>query len=170
VNQKNQISSSISFTNAQLYGLVALRVLIGWHILYEGIAKLVSPYWSSAGFLLDSKWIFSGLAKTIVSNPTLLTISDYGNMWGLTIIGLLLMIGLFNRYATLAGMILILSYYLFSPPFVGLEYSRPGEGSYITVNKNLIEACALLVLYYLPTSHLIGLDRLIYKTKVVRGS
>ena len=80
------------------------------------------------------------------------------------------MIGLFNRYASIAGMILILSYYLFSPPFVGLEYSRPGEGSYITVNKNLIEACALLVLYYLPTSHLIGLDRLIYKTKVVRGS
>ena len=114
MDNKNQINSSISLTNSQLYVLVALRVLIGWHILYEGIAKLVSPYWSSAGFLLDSKWIFSGLAKTIVSNPTLLTISDYGNMWALTIIGLLLMIGLFNRYASIAGMILILSYYLFS--------------------------------------------------------
>ena len=70
MDNKNQINSSISLTNSQLYVLVALRVLIGWHILYEGIAKLVSPYWSSAGFLLDSKWIFSGLAKTIVSNPT----------------------------------------------------------------------------------------------------
>ena len=167
MNQKNQISSSISLTNAQLYGLVTLRVLIGWHILYEGVAKLISPYWSSAAFLLDSKWIFSGLAKTIVSNPVLLTISDYGNMWGLTIIGFLLMVGLFNRYASLAGMILILSYYLFSPPLIGLEYSRPGEGSYIIVNKNLIEACALLVLYYLPTSHLIGLDRFLFKPKVV---
>jgi len=167
VNQKNQISSSISLTNAQLYGLVALRVLIGWHILYEGVAKLISPYWSSAAFLLDSKWIFSGLAKTIVSNPVLLTVSDYGNMWGLTIIGFLLMVGLFNRYASLAGMILILTYYLFSPPLIGLEYSRPGEGSYIIVNKNLIEACALLVLYYLPTSHLIGLDRFLFKPKVV---
>lgn len=167
MNQKNQISSSISLTNAQLYGLVALRVLIGWHILYEGVAKLISPYWSSAAFLLDSKWIFSGLAKTIVSNPVFLTISDYGNMLGLTIIGFLLMVGLFNRYASLAGMILILSYYLFSPPLIGLEYSRPGEGSYIIVNKNLIEACALLVLYYLPTSHLIGLDRFLFKPKVV---
>ena len=167
MNQKNQISSSISLTNAQLYGLVALRVLIGWHILYEGVAKLISPYWSSAAFLLDSKWIFSGLAKTIVSNPVFLTISDYGNMWGLTIIGFLLMVGLFNRYASLAGMILILTYYLFSPPLIGLEYSRPGEGSYIIVNKNLIEACALLVLYYLPTSHLIGLDRFLFKSKVV---
>ena len=88
-------------------------------------------------------------------------------MWGLTIIGFLLMVGLFNRYASLAGMILILSYYLFSPPLIGLEYSRPGEGSYIIVNKNLIEACALLVLYYLPTSHLIGLDRFLFKPKVV---
>ena len=167
MNQKNQISSSISLTNAQLYGLVALRVLIGWHILYEGVAKLISPYWSSAAFLLDSKWIFSGLAKTIVSNPVLLNASDYGNMWGLTIIGFLLMVGLFNRYASLAGMILILTYYLFSPPLIGLEYSRPGEGSYIIVNKNLIEACALLVLYYLPTSHLIGLDRFLFKPKVV---
>ena len=167
MNQKNQISSSISLTNAQLYGLVTLRVLIGWHILYEGVAKLISPYWSSAAFLLDSKWIFSGLAKIIVSNPVFLTISDYGNMWGLTIIGFLLMVGLFNRYASLAGMILILTYYLFSPPLIGLEYSRPGEGSYIIVNKNLIEACALLVLYYLPTSHLIGLDRFLFKPKVV---
>mgnify|MGYP006090190283 FL=1 len=165
--QKNQINSSISLTDIQLYVLVALRVLIGWHILYEGIAKLISPYWSSAAFLLDSKWIFSGLAKTIVSNPVFLTISDYGNMWGLIIIGFLLMIGLFNRYASLAGMILILSYYLFSPPLIGLEYSRPGEGSYIIVNKNLIEACALLVLYYFPTSHLIGLDRLLFKPKFV---
>jgi len=42
-----------------------------------------------------------------------------------------------------------------------LEYSKPGEGSYIIVNKNLIEAGALYVLYLFPTSQLIGLDRLI---------
>ncbi len=167
MDHRNQISSSISLTNFQLYSLVALRILIGWHILYEGIAKLTNPYWSSAAFLLDSKWIFSGLAKIIVSNPIFLTISDYGNMWGLTIIGMFLMIGLFSRYASLAGMILIFIYYIFSPPLVGLEYSRPGEGSYIIVNKNLIEACALLVLYCLPTSHLIGLDRFMFKTKVI---
>jgi len=53
----------------------------------------------------------------------------------------------------------VLLYYLFAPPFLGLEYSRPGEGSYIIVNKNLIEACALWVLYAFPTGHVIGLDR-----------
>mgnify|MGYP002884604720 FL=1 len=166
MDQDNSISPSISLNNSQLYVLVSLRILIGWHILYEGLSKVLNPYWSSAAYLLDSKWFFSGLAKTIVANPTLLTLSDYINMWGLTLIGFLLIVGFLNRYATIAGMVLILLYYLFAPPLLGLEYSRPGEGSYIIVNKNLIEACALLVLYYLPTSHLIGLDRFFVKSKI----
>ena len=81
------INSLTKINNSQLYGLVILRVIVGWHILYEGVAKLINPYWSSAAFLLDSKWIFSGIAKWIVSNPNLLTISDYVNVWGLTVIG-----------------------------------------------------------------------------------
>ena len=56
-------------------------------------------------------------------------------------------------------MILILTYYVFAPPFIGLEYSRPAEGSYIIINKNLIEACALFVLYHFPTGHIVGLDK-----------
>ena len=163
--QTNKLTSSIIVNNQQLYGLVVLRVLIGWHILYEGVSKLINPYWSSAAYLLDSKWIFSGLAKTIVSNPTLLTISDYVNMWGLTLVGLCLLLGVFSRQAALSGMVFISLYYLFAPPFLGLEHSRPGEGSYIVVNKNLIEACALFVLYHFPTSHLIGLDRILFKSE-----
>ena len=163
--QTNKLTSSIIVNNPQLYGLVILRVLIGWHILYEGVSKLINPYWSSAAYLLDSKWIFSGLAKTIVSNPTLLTISDYVNMWGLTLVGLCLLLGVFSRQAALSGMVFISLYYFFAPPFLGLEYSRPGEGSYIIVNKNLIEACALFVLYHFPTSHLIGLDCILFKSE-----
>jgi thiosulfate dehydrogenase [quinone] large subunit len=133
--------------------------LIGWHFLYEGISKLLNPYWSSAAYLLDSKWIFSGLANTIVSNPNLLTLSDYINMWGLTLVGVSLIFGIYSRYGSLIGMGFIMLYYLFAPPLVGLEYGKPNEGSYIIVNKNLIEACALWVLYSFPTSQHIGLDR-----------
>ena len=153
------LDTSIIKNKCQLYGLVTLRVLIGWHLLYEGVSKLINPYWSSAAYLLDSKWIFSGLAKTIVSNPVLLSVSDNVNMWGLTLVGISLLLGLFSRYAALVGMVFVLLYYLFAPPFLGLEYSRPGEGSYIIVNKNLIEACALWLMYTFPTSHIIGLDR-----------
>lgn len=153
------LHSSIKENDFQFYGLVVLRVLIGWHFLYEGVSKLINPYWSSAAYLLDSKWIFSGLAKTIVSNPTLLTISDNVNMWGLTLVGASLLLGLFSKYGSLAGMTFVCLYYLFAPPLLGLEYGRPGEGSYLIVNKNLIEACALWVLYCFPTSQVIGLDR-----------
>ena len=159
------LDSSIKDNEFQFYGLVVLRVLIGWHFLYEGISKLINPYWSSAAYLLDSKWIFSGLAKAIVANPTLLTISDYVNMWGLTLVGLSLMLGLFSRCGSLAGMTFICLYYLFAPPLLGLEYGRPGEGSYLIVNKNLIEACALWVLYCFPTRHIIGLDRFLPNIK-----
>ena len=156
---------SIIKNKCQLYGLVTLRVLIGWHFLYEGVSKLINPYWSSAAYLLDSKGPFLGLAETIVSNPTLLSISDYVNMWGLTLVGASLLLGLFSRYTALIGMGLVILFYLFAPPLLGLEYSRPGEGSYIIVNKNLIEACALWVIHSFPTSHVIGLDRLLSNPK-----
>ena len=161
----SSLDSSIVKNKCQLYGLVTLRVLIGWHFLYEGVSKLINPYWSSAAYLLDSKGPFSGLAETIVSNPTLLSISDYVNMWGLTLVGASLLLGLFSRYTVLIGMGLVILYYLFAPPLLGLEYSRPGEGSYIIVNKNLIEACALWVIHSFPTSHVIGLDRLLSNPK-----
>ncbi len=153
------LDASIKSNQYQFYGLVTLRFLIGWHFLYEGISKLLNPYWSSAAYLLDSKWIFSGLANTIVSNPNLLTVSDYINMWGLTLVGVSLIFGIYSRYGSLIGMGFIMLYYLFAPPLVGLEYGKPNEGSYIIVNKNLIEACALWVLYSFPTSQHIGLDR-----------
>ena len=153
------LDASIKSNQYQFYGLVTLRFLIGWHFLYEGISKLLNPYWSSAAYLLDSKWIFSGLANTIVSNPNLLTISDYINMWGLTLVGVSLIFGIYSRYGSLIGMGFIMLYYLFAPPLVGLEYGKPNEGSYIIVNNNLIEACALWVLYSFPTSQHIGLDR-----------
>ena len=158
---KNDLTNNDVYSGSQLFGLVILRILIGWHFLYEGISKLVNPYWSSAAYLLDSKWIFSSLAERIVANPTLLEFTDSVNMWGLTIVGLSLLLGFISRYGAIAGLVFVLLYYIFAPPFIGLEYSKPGEGSYIIVNKNLIEACALYVLFLFPTSQLIGLDRLI---------
>ena len=161
--KKYTLSTSNVIDDLQLYGLVVLRVLIGWHFLYEGIAKLINPYWSSAAFLLDAKWIFSGIAKWMVSNPAILSLVDNLNMWGLTLIGACLILGLFGRHVSMLGMLLVLVYYLFTPSFWWLEYARPGEGSYLVVNKNLIEACALFVIYLFPTSELIGLDRLVFK-------
>lgn len=145
----------------QVAMLVLLRMLIGWHFMYEGLAKLTNPYWTSAGYLAESKWWFAGMFTDIASNPTALTIVDYANAWGLLLIGVGLMLGLLTRSATIAGMVLLFLYYIAAPPFVGFVYSMPAEGSYLVVNKVLIELAALAVLLAFPTGRVFGLDRLV---------
>ncbi len=151
------------YSHYQLVSLSLLRILVGWHLLYEGMAKLANSNWTSAAYLLDSKWLFSGLAKWMVTNPGLLSLVDTLNIWGLTLIGLSLMLGLMSRWGSIAGACLLVVYYLFHPPLVGLDYSKPPEGSYLIVDKNLVEACALFVLAMFPTSHITGLDRFFTK-------
>ena len=155
----------LNYSNTQLTALVALRVLIGWHFLYEGVVKIFNPYWTSAGYLLESKWLFSDLLMSIVANPTALKMVDFLNIWGLVAIGLGLIVGCLTRVAGIAGIFLLLLYYVANPPFIGFKYSMPSEGSYLIVNKNLIEMFALIVLTLFPTGSIIGLDRLIFLKK-----
>jgi thiosulfate dehydrogenase (quinone) large subunit len=150
------------YNKMQLYSLVFLRVLIGWHFLYEGLVKVTNPNWSSAGFLSSSKGFMSDFFIGIALNPSLLWISDFLNMWLLTIIGFCLILGLFEKYAIIPGLFLLALYYLATPPFIGLQYNIPFEGSYLIVNKTLIEFSAMLVLFFFPTSRILGFDRLIY--------
>lgn len=138
--------------------LVALRFLIGWHFLFEGISKLVHPEWSSVAFLMESKWIFSGIADWITSNQGVLNAVDTLNTWGLIAIGLGLILGLFTKWAAIAGTVLLALYYLFIPPFIGMETAAPQEGNYLIVNKNLIEAVMLLLIAVSPAAKNFGLD------------
>ena len=152
------MKSTKTFTTFQLTALVLLRMLIGWHILYEGISKLLMPNWTSALFLRDSQWILSGFSEWIVSNDGVLSVVDFLNTWGLIAIGAGLILGLFTRLAAYAGMGLLIMYYLNNIPLIGIEYSMPAEGNYLIVSKTLIEAAALLVLAVFPTGSAFGLD------------
>jgi len=140
--------------------IVALRFLIGWHLLFEGISKLIHPEWSSVAFLAESKWIFSGIAEWITTNQGVLNTVDHMNTWGLIAIGLGLILGLFTRWAAIAGTVLLALYYLFIPPFIGMETAAPQEGNYLIVNKNLIEAVMLLLIAVSPAAKRFGLDTL----------
>ena len=144
----------------QQWTLAVLRIVIGWHILYEGIHKLIHPEWSALAFLDNAQWIFSGLADWIISNPVLLNTVDALNTWGLILIGLGLVLGLFTRIASLAGFALLLLYYLFNPPFIGMDAMGSVEGNYLMINKTLIEAICLLYIAVTPLSRNFGLDML----------
>lgn len=146
----------------QMTTIVVLRVLIGWHFLYEGIAKLTKPGWSAAGYLLQSRGAFSGLFHAIAADPELLAVVNPLTSWGLALIGLGLMLGCLTRVSAAAGMLLVLLFYLCNPPFVGYYYSIPTEGSYLVVNKNLVELGALAVVLVTGSGRAAGLDRILH--------
>jgi thiosulfate dehydrogenase [quinone] large subunit len=133
--------------------------------MYEGIAKLLNPNWSSVGYLLDSQGIFSGFFHSLAGNPDLLAVVDFMNIYGLMAIGFGLIVGLFTNIASIAGIVLLSMYYLSHPPFVGLRYAVPAEGNYLVVNKTLIEVFVFAIFLVFPTGRIIGLDRLIFKSR-----
>ena len=154
------------YSNAQMIMLVILRVSIGWHFLYEGMAKLSNPDWTSLGFLIDSKGLFGGMFQMMANNLELVHIMDFLNVWGLILIGLGLILGFLTRPALISGIVLLSFYYLSHPPIIGADYMMPSEGSYLFINKNLIELFAMSVLLVFPTSRIIGFDRLIFRKPV----
>ena len=156
---------TFDYTRSQLIGLLIMRLLIGWHFLYEGLVKLMNPYWSAGSFLLDSQGFAKGLFEWMANTGQVLEVVSFLNIWGLIFVGLGLVLGIFARWASIGGMLLLFFYYLSHPPLIGAEYLMPSEGSYLFVNKNLIELAALSVLLLFPTSRIIGLDRLIYFKK-----
>ena len=95
---KPDFSSKLSATYQNLPRLLftLLRIFIGWHFLYEGLAKLFSP-WSSAGYLMESQWLLSGMFHGIAENPGLLQFVDTLTVIGLILVGAGLFLGLFTR-------------------------------------------------------------------------
>lgn len=153
------------YPKLQLTVLVVLRYLIGWHILYEGVAKLLNPKWSSLGFLQQSHGVLSGFSRWVISNPDILGVVDFLNTWGLIAIGLGLVLGFLFRTAAIAGAALVFVYYLNCPPLIGVEYGMPVDGNYLIVDKTLIESVTLCLLALFPTNETFGLDAFFIKYK-----
>jgi uncharacterized membrane protein YphA (DoxX/SURF4 family) len=158
-------------SNSQKAILTVLRIAIGWHFLYEGVVKVFTPDWSAAPYLQTSGWILSGFFRWIASTPWALAITDVFNIWGLTLIGLCLVLGFLTRCASILGVLLLLMYYLAHPPLLSSDYRLPVEGHYFVVNKNFVELLALALFIVFPTRAFAGLDHL-FSTLVgrVRGA
>ena len=148
-----------------LFLIVLLRVLIGWHFLYEGLSKIFMGTWTPAPFLQNSRWLLADVFHAIAANPDLLKIVDLLNMWGLTLIGLALLLGLFTRLASISGIFLLALYYIANPPLIGISYGMQTEGNYLIVDKNLVELLALCVLALFPAGKFWGLDGLLWLRK-----
>nr|WP_321354136.1 DoxX family membrane protein [uncultured Draconibacterium sp.] len=128
--------------------ITIFRTAIGWHFLYEGVAKLADGNWSAAGYLSSSTGPLSNFYQWLGGSESIMNVVDPLNMAALILIGLGLTFGLAIRVSAASGVVLLLLYYFAHPPFGGSLLANI-EGSLYIVNKNVIEALALLVLLVL---------------------
>lgn len=115
-----------------------IRILLGWVFFYAGITKVFNPNWSAAFYLKDAK-TFSGLYEFLLQ-PQILPFINFLNEWGLTILGLSLILGVFVRYSAPLGALMMFLYYL---PI--LDFPKVGDHSYL-VDEHIIYATVLLFL------------------------
>jgi len=163
----------LTLTRTQQTALVLLRTLIGWHFMYEGIVKLVWPAWtragvplgrfSSAGYLRTSTGPFADFFRSFADAPWLPWL-DLLMAWGLLLVGLALMLGLFTQLAGAGALALLALFYFSWLPTRGV-YEPGTEGNYLLVNKNLIEAAAVLVVLVFRTGRIAGLDLLLARSR-----
>ena len=162
----NEDSQNLS--GAQQFALVSLRTLIGWHFLYEAYYKIASPAWSPAGgplaawsavgYLKGATGPLAGVFQRLINAGYTASI-DRTVKVALLLIGLSLLLGLFTRVGAFGAMLFLSLFYLLYVPTVGVPQPN-AEGTYLLVNKTLIEAAAVLVLLLFNTGQIAGLDLL----------
>lgn len=150
------------YNQLQMSSIVLLRVLVGWHYLYEGFHKFYEPGWSAVGYLKAAKGPMAGIFHWMANTQQVLDVVNFMNQWGLTLIGLGLILGAFTRLAAVGGAVMVFLYYLANPSFVGYFSSTPTEGSYLIVNKNLVEMAACFVIATTYSGRYLGIDRILH--------
>jgi len=158
----------VALSSWQQVGLVLLRTLIGWHFLYEGYFKLLHPAWTRVGTPLPN-WSAAGYLKGATGPLAPLFRAMGESSWlpqldllvatALLLVGLSLVLGIFTDAGCVGALILLATFYVSAIPTSGIPDAH-AEGAYLFVNKNLIEAGAVLVLLAFRTGRLAGLDRL----------
>ncbi|WP_373650119.1 hypothetical protein [Schlesneria sp. DSM 10557] len=132
-----------------------------WSDLQAQRRKLVGPVQSlekdlfeEAAKLLGPEQFARGPVPAAVTEMSRI---NFRTMWGLTIFGLLLMIGFLTRVSALGGAALLTLFYLAMPPWPGVQ-EIPSIEHNLIVNKVFVEMLALLAIAALPTGQWFGVD------------
>ena len=118
------------------------------------VQALEQELFTSAEELLSVEQLAAG---PVPSAPSPIRSINLRTMWGLTIFGLLLMLGLFTRFSALGGAALLTLFYLAMPPWPGVQ-EIPSIEHNLFVNKIFVEMVALLAIAALPSGKWFGLD------------
>jgi thiosulfate dehydrogenase (quinone) large subunit len=146
------------FENLSLF---LLRLALGWMFFYAGITKVFDPEWSAEGYLQNAS-LFPEFYSWLAS-PEILPIVNYMNEWGLTLLGVSLILGIFVRLSSVLGAALMILYYLPIVEMKAFEFfpqlilPHIGEHSVI-VDEHIVLTLALLVLAVFRAGRAWGLE------------
>lgn len=126
-----------------------LRVALGWIFFYAGITKVLNPAWSAEGFLKGAKTFSDFYISLTNYMPTI----DFVNKWGLTLLGISLILGIFVRLSSVLGAILMGLYYL---PVLNFPIASQ---NYYIVDHHIIFILILLYFSVIKAGRINGLEK-----------
>lgn len=136
--------------NLHRVSLVAMRITMGWFFFYAGITKVLDPAWTAAGYLAGAK-TFTGFYLWL-AQPGIMPFVDFTNKWGLTLLGISLILGLGVRLSSVSGALLMALYYL---PILDFPYPNPHA---FIVDEHIIYITVLLFFAATSAGRVWGLD------------
>lgn len=136
-------------TKFEKISLFLTRVGMGWLMFYAGITKVLNPDWTAAGYLNNAK-TFPALFQWFAS-PVNIGWVNFVNEWGLTLLGVSLILGIGVRFSSILGIVLMLLYW-----FPVLEFPYVEHG--FLVDDHLIYALVLLYFAAVRAGRVWGLE------------
>ncbi len=136
-----------------------LRLLLGWFMLIDGIQILMIPNWSAASFLTGAKTFPQFYAWFAMASNSWWV--DPLNSWGITLIGVALLLGIAIRPAAWAGAAMMILYYF-------PHYVFPTVPHGYIVEEHIIDAAVFVLVAVLPAAQTFGLAAYIRKSPLGR--
>src|SRR3989344_4876981 len=135
----------------RLIPLLLLRLSLGSLFFYAGITKVLDPEWSAAFYLRGAK-TFPTFYHYLLQ-PDILPFINFVNEWGLTLVGLCLILGIFVRISAIGGAAFMILYY-----FPILDGMYPNTHSLI-VDEHIVYFFAFWVLAAFKAGRVFGLGK-----------
>lgn len=149
------------------YAIVVARVAMGWIFLQSGIDKVLDPEWTAAGFLqfaIPEGNPFASLWAGMAGNALV----DNLNQWGMLLIGLSLILGIFVRFAAFWGAVLMILFWMASL-MGGLGQFLPLEHGWV-IDDHIVYAALLYFLGAIGAGRILGLDARIEKSEFIKNN
>lgn len=122
----------------QKISLLLVRVSLGWLFFYAGLSKILTPGWSAAGYINGAQsgtWLYS-----LFLNSSILPVVNALVQYGLLLLGVALILGVFVRLSALLGSLLMILLY-----FPILTFPYAGKTAFI-IDDHIIFIATLALL------------------------